>query len=448
MRIPTGVILGVVMIGGIGSARADDLLPPDRPIEEVVDSYVGAKLAREGVGPAPEADDATIVRRLTLDLVGRIPTAEEARLYVECSAPDKKAKLVDRLMASPGFVRHGADWFDAMLMAGTRGDLRDYLTRAFGENRSWDRVFREILAADEADASNKGSSGFLKARAKDTDRLTSDVSSVFFGVNVSCAKCHDHPKVQDWKQDHYYGMKSFLDRTVEVGGFVGEREFGSVKFKTTEGEERHAKFMFLTGKVVEVPGVQEPSKDEKAAEKKRLDESKKRKEAPEPPKFSARGKLAEIALEPGERDFFARSIANRLWHRFFGQGLVSPLDQMHSENPPSHPELLQWLARDTIDHGYDLRRLTRGLVLSRAYSRTSRWESAEPPSPKWFAVGAVRPLSPMQLALSMWVATTDPASLADDADRKIEGLAGRAEGSPPPSPGPARTIRSAPPRPC
>ncbi len=105
-----------------------------------------------------------------------------------------------------------------------------------------------------------------------------------------------------------------------------------------------------------------------------------------------------------------------------------PLDQMHSANPPSHPELLAWLARDTIAHGYDLRRLIRGLVFSRAYARDSRWDEAEPPRPSLFAVAAVRPLTPAQLACSLRVATADPATLPADAkpaelDRRIEALA-------------------------
>ena len=104
-----------------------------------------------------------------------------------------------------------------------------------------------------------------------------------------------------------------------------------------------------------------------------------------------------------------------------------PLDQMHSENPPSHPELLAWLARDMAEHGYDLRRLIRGLVLSEAYARSSRWEGAEQPRPSLFAVALVRPLTPMQLATSLWLATADPASLPADFEsepfeKRIEAL--------------------------
>ena len=425
-----GLPIIVALLACGRSVPAEDLLPPDRPIGEVVDHYLDAALAGANVTPAPQADDLTLLRRLTLDLVGRIPTSAEARAYAESTEPEKRAKLVDRLMGSPGFVRHQAEALDAMLMAGVRGGLREYLARALGEGRPWDQVFREVLAADESDPARKGSAEFVKARAKDLDKLTIDVSAVFFGVNVGCTKCHDHPRVHDWKQDHFYGMKSFLGRTTLVGEFVGERDSGVVQFKTTKGVEKQARFMFLTGREVELPGLAEPSKEERQEEKRRLDEAKKNKTPPPPAKVSARGKLAEVALQPGERDFFAKSIVNRTWHRLLGHGLVMPLDQMHSENPPSHPELLAWLARDVVDHGYDLRRLTRGLVSSRAYARASRWESGEPPAPKLFAVGLARPLTPMQLATSMWVATADPQSLpadlaADALDQKVAGFEGR-----------------------
>jgi hypothetical protein len=423
------LILGLAwLVAAARPSRAGELLPAERSIEDVVDHYVDAGLVAAGAKAAPEADDSTLVRRLTLDLVGRIPTAAEARGFVESTDPGKRSKLVDRLMASPGFVRHQADSLDAMLMVGTRGSLREYLLVASREGRPWDRIFREVMAANELDAACKGSSEFVKARAKDIDRLTTDVSSLFFGVNVSCAKCHDHPLVKDWKQDHYFGMKSFLDRTFMAGNFVAEHGYGSVKYKTTGGEEKKARFLFLNGKEVEVAGPEEPSAEVKKEEKRRLDEAKKNKAAPPAPEFSARGKLVEVALGVDGREFFSRAIANRLWHRFFGQGLVMPLDQMHSENPPSHPELLQWLARDLAEHGYDLRRLTRGLVMSHAYARESRAES-ENPDPRLFGVASPRALSPMQLAASMWVATADPASLPEEDDpARVEPLADRGRG--------------------
>jgi hypothetical protein len=426
----------VPLLGAVGllvSVRAEDESNTvERPIAEIVDHYVDLRLARESIQAAPEADDVTLVRRVTLDLVGRVPTAAEARAYVESTDPAKRVRLVERLMATPGFARHQASAFDALLMTGVKGSLREYLVRAFGAGRTWDQVFRELLAADESEPDRKGTAEFVKARARDLDRLTSDVSSIFFGVNVSCSKCHDHPRVRDWKQDQFYGMKSFLGRTFLNGTFVAERDYGVVSYKTVAGEERQARFLFLDGRAVEMPGMTEPPAEVRKEERRRLAEAKAKNQAPPRPQVSARVRLAEVALEPDARDFFARAIVNRIWHRYFGVGLVMPLDQMHAENTPSHPELLSWLARDLIANRYDLRRLIRGLVLSQAYARSSRWDGEiEAPDPRLFAAAALRPLSPMQLATSMWVATTDPASFADGAspealDAKVAALEDRA----------------------
>src|SRR5262249_1246089 len=144
--------------------RADSPLPPGTTIEQAVDHFIAAKLSEAGVTPAPRADDANLVRRLTPDLVGRIPTPAQTHACVERKDPGKTGKVVDRLMASPGFVRHQVNEFQVMLMGGTRGNLREYLQRAFAENRPWDRVFRELIVADESDPGLKGSSEFLKAR--------------------------------------------------------------------------------------------------------------------------------------------------------------------------------------------------------------------------------------------------------------------------------------------
>jgi hypothetical protein len=429
LRLAVAVATCSLIVASTG--HSDDLQPADRSIEEAVDHYVDAALSKDAVVAAEQADQATLVRRLTLDLAGRIPTAAESRAFVESSEPDKRVRLVDRLIDSPGFVRHQATELDTMLMAGGKGSLRDYLLKAAAENRPWDRIFRELLLPDQTNKDQKTAADYLKQRIRDPDRLTADVSSTFFGVNISCAQCHDHPLVRDWKQDHFYGMKSFLSRTFVSGngrdGFLGERASGSIKFKTADDVERQARMMFLTGTRVADADLKEPSQDEQKKERQGLDRAKKEKVPPPPPRFSARAKLVELALQPGDRDFFARSIVNRLWHRLFGQGLVMPLDQMHSANPPSHPELLAWLARDMVTHGYDLRRLIRGLVLSQAYSRSTRWNHGEAPRPALFAVAVLRPLSPLQLATSLRLATIDPVSLPPEIEseafaKQIESL--------------------------
>src|SRR5262249_49231967 len=154
---------------------------------------------------------------------------------------------------------------------------RDYLQRAVAENRPWDQVFRELILADETNPKTKGTSDFLRLRANDLDKMTSEVSVVFFGVNVSCARCHDHPLVQDWKQDHFFGMKAFFNRTVDNGGILAEREAGLVKFQTTKGVNKQGKLMFLTGTVLDDPGMREPTPEEQKKEKELFERHKQQK---------------------------------------------------------------------------------------------------------------------------------------------------------------------------
>jgi hypothetical protein len=143
--------------------------------------------------------------------------------------------------------------------------------------------------------------------------------------------------------------------------------------------------------------------------------------------------LVEIATRDGENQVLARAIINRLWYRLYGYGLVMPVDQMHPENSPSHPELLQWLARELISHHFDLRPLVRGMVLSRSYARSSRWEEGERPHESHFAVAAVRALTPHQYATSMRVATANPDQFPSDVksesfDQQILSLENAARG--------------------
>jgi hypothetical protein len=408
--------------------RADDLLSPEKSVEEAIDHYIGAKLQSKSITPAPLADDANLLRRTLLDLHGRPPTAAEVKAYQQNGDAAKRRELVEKLMAAPAFARQQAAAFDALLMRGTNGSLRGYLLEAFRENKSWEKIVRELLVGQENDAEQKGAITFVKARAKDQDKLTAEASSLLFGVNVSCAQCHDHPLVSDWKQDHYFGMKSFFARTFENGDFIGEKEYGLVEFKTTAGESKKAQLMFLTGQVYDEPESKEPDDKAKKAEKESLEKLKKEKKAPEPPSYSRRAKLAEIAVSPEANSFVSRSIVNHVWNRLLGRGLVMPVDQLHSENLPSHPELLAWLARDLQTHNYDLARLIRGIVLSDAYARSSRWESNEKrPSDDYFAVGLVRPLAPWQYGTTLKVATVNPdqfpADLAGEAlDGKMQGL--------------------------
>lgn len=279
--------LAVSIVPAVVADETAKLLPADMPMEQVIDHYVDANLKEAKIQPSAPADDWSLVRRLTLDLNGRIPTLAETEEFVANPETTRKTELVDRLLASPAFVRNQAHEFFAFLnwsedprRAKQKTPLLDYLQAAFADNRPWDAMFRDMMLPDENSEKFKGAGEFLKTRLKDQNRMTIDTSIVFLGVNVSCAQCHTHPHVPAWTQDHFYGLKTFFSRTVDAGGFLGERDFGMVKYVPNKGQEKMAPVMFLTGKTLDVPGLKEPDKTEKKEEQERLGTPKKTKKQP------------------------------------------------------------------------------------------------------------------------------------------------------------------------
>ena len=415
-----------------GLAHAQELLPADKPINEVIDHYIGAEHNRLSIPVAPLADDYLLVRRTTLDLVGRIPTTKELLDFVNSEDANKREVLVDRLMASKEYREHQADTLNIVLANGRNENLRPFLLDAIEKNVGWSEIFRQLVVGDMIDGTKQEAGDFVKSRVSDTDALTNETSVLFFGVNISCAKCHDHPLVTEWTQAHFYGMKSFFSRTFDNGGFIAEREYGAIEYKTTSGEAKNAELMFLSGTVMSEPEWTKPTDEEAKAEKAQLEQLKKDKKKVPRPQFSRREQLVDVALKE-EKAYFSKAMVNRTWFRFVGRGFVMPLDQMHPENTPTHPELLDWLARDTRDNGYDLSRLIRGIVLSDAYARDSRWDSQEKrPDSMWFSVGNVRILSPLQYASSMKIGARNPVDFSgDDAEvilKNIENTRQQAKG--------------------
>ncbi|MCX7400656.1 MAG: DUF1553 domain-containing protein [Planctomycetales bacterium] len=403
----------VVFVGETANA-AEDLLPQETEIVTAINHYVSAHLAKNGVNPVAPADDATLLRRTMLDLAGRIPHALERDWFLSLPEADRRRMLVDRLMQSPDFDFHHRNWLDESLLPNQpyNDEFRNYLLTAVQGRHSWDTIFRELMKAGVAEGPEKGAAQFLKSRVRELDDLTNDTAILFFGVNISCAKCHDHPLVTDWKQDHFYGMQAFFQRTYQTRkvSALAERPFGEVKFTTTSGEEKKAAFMFLTGDQVTDRTPEFPAEERKSLEERirKLEQEDVEAEIVVP-EFRPRDELVEVALRDSKDRFFARNIVNRVWARLLGTGLVDPLDQMHSGNPSSHPELLAWLANDLVSHGYDLRRLIQGIVLSEAYARSSEWaQPSEQPAANLFAVAKTRPLTPRQLAASLHVSVRNP----------------------------------------
>ena len=401
-------------------SRAVELLPAELSIPEAVNRYLSQSLEVEKITPAERATDSEIQRRMTLDLVGRIPTLREQEWYKLIPADQRVAALAERLLTQPGYSLHLRNELDTLLLARQPNDakFREYLLWAVQQDRSWASMFRDMLLPEPVEGAQDGAVRFLETRLSQVDDLTNDTAVLFFGVNISCAKCHDHPLVEDWKQDHYYGMQSFFTRTYKTKkNTLAEKLYDEVRFRTTAGEDRTADFMFLTGQVLEDRTPQLNEEERKASDERVRNAQKDDKAEIPVPDFSPRKELVEAALAETQQLYFARNIANRVWARLMGTGIVDPPDQMHSANPPSHPELLFWLARDLKNNDYDLKRLIQGLVQSDPYLRSSNWtREGDAPDAQAFAVGRIQPLSPRQLAASLLVAGRAPDYWADSEE--------------------------------
>jgi Protein of unknown function (DUF1549)/Protein of unknown function (DUF1553) len=415
MNLPKVFLLLLLTCGSISDLRAEDeLLPSDRSINEVVDQYINAKLLEQQIEPAEMATDEIFLRRLTLDLAGRIPTKSELDAYHESADPGKKAQTIERLLNSPDFAYHQRNRLDELLLADVKKDnaWREYLLKSVQANKPWDKMFREMMIGDQDDPAVAPALEFLKARVDDVNQMTNDTAKLFFGVSINCAQCHDHPLAPDWLQDHYFGFASFFNRSYRTkSDKLAEKFDGSLKFRTTKGEEKTAAFMFLTSVTVQEPKLTLTDEQKKQREK-IVKASTQDEKAPLPqPEFSPRTKFVEIALAEENRSFFAQAIVNRMWASLFGTGIIDPPDQNHSGNTPSHPRLLHWLERDLETHHYDLKRLIGGIVASDAYARSSIWNGDEAPAKMYFAVAQVRPLTPRQYSLSLLVGTHNSAQL-------------------------------------
>lgn len=396
-----------------------------------IDQQINARCA-----PGLRADlvsESEFIRRVTLDLAGRIPTAAELHAFRDSESLTKRQQLVAQLIQSTDFAFHQRNELDTLLLRRIEHNdkWRAYLLEATQQNRGWDEMFRQVMVPEDGDDTRPAD--FLRKRLRDLDATTNDSSIIWFGVNIGCAKCHDHPLVDDWTQAHYYGLSSFFKRTFQTrSGSLGERFDGRIKYTTTDGETLQSDFMFLTGAALSEPESQ--YEEEKLKEiREAIKKAEKDDKAPPPPKpeFRPRAELVRTALNDVEQDFFARNIVNRLWARMFGRGLVHPLDQAHSENPPSHPQLLELLARDLREHGFDLRRTLHAIALTDTYARGAH--VSDPPPDELFSGALPRPLSPHQLSMSLLIASANPEQLRGlngdpDWQRRREELEQRSEG--------------------
>jgi Protein of unknown function (DUF1549)/Protein of unknown function (DUF1553) len=406
----------------------------DPPLREFIDEQVKAAWTREKITPAPLADDAEFLRRVYLDIIGIIPSHEEAKAFLDDTSADKRAKLIDRLLEHPRYALHQADEWDLVLFGRhppgyetyRRPTFQRWLQEQFAKNVPYDKWVADILKAEGTTVDN-GPPWFLAQYSRQPEDAAEKITQTFLGVQLQCARCHDHP-FENWKQVDFYGMAAFLARLQviqfdkknnELKVMIGETNTGEVLFtgpasQQTPGKKGEPiKPKFLQGEPLDEPP---PPKDQK--EERSLPSGK----VPPKPQFSRKDKLAEW-VTARDNPYFARAVANRIWAQFMGCGIVHPVDNMSAKNRPSHPELLDACARALVEHNFDIKWYIRELCNSQTYQLASTG-NVEEARPRWFERARVRPLSAEELLESWRLATGYDevvASKAGKTDAKAQG---------------------------
>lgn len=366
----------------------------------LVDQELAARWQAEDITPAAPASDAEFLRRVYLDVAGRIPSVAEARDFLDDQASDRRRKLVDRLLAGPAFTSHFARTWRAMLLPEADSNLQiryvsivfeGWMRKRLREGLQYDELVRELLTTPLSAGENRnpfqqenaGPIGYYYAKEGKPENLAASTARALLGLRLECAQCHDHP-FADWKQDQFWQLAGFFAGIVRQ---QPDQPFSQLKEEPARHEltvpdtDRQVSATFLDGS------------------------------APEwTENTSTREELAKWITARGN-PLFARALSNRLWAHFFGIGLVDPIDDLDEDNVPSHPALLAVLAREFADHEFRLEHLIRAIVLSRAYQLSSEVRDGAQPDPRQFAVMPVRGLSAEQLfdSLALAVGYRDPA---------------------------------------
>jgi len=353
-----------------GLFLAPQALLAQEPLQVRIDRLMDAA---EITAPAPLCSDGEFLRRVYLDLIGTIPASAEARAFLDDPAATKREALVDRLLADPRHPLHLASAFNVMWMERRHdkhvpsADWLKYLVTSFQANKPYDQLVREILTADSADPAQRPAAKFLLDRDGDPHLLTRDIGRMFFGVDLQCAQCHDHPIIDDYLQSDYYGLYAFVSRTGmfldpkdKNKGYLTETADGNVAFKSVfTGNEGKTRPRLIGSTELDEPRfplgedyVVAPGQNVRTV-----------------PKYSRRAQFG-AALADGSHPAFRKNIVNRLWAKLMGRGLVHAVDLHHSDNPPSHPDVLNLLADEIQIAQFQFRPLLRGMLLTKTYQRS------------------------------------------------------------------------------
>lgn len=399
------------------------------PLHKAIDRLIAAQAGTQPL--AGPATDAEFLRRATLDFTGRIPTATAVQEFLADPAKDKRARLIDRLFAEPLWAETMAERFHVMLMERRGNDehWNGWLKKAFLENKPWDVMVREMIAPDFKDEAKRGAGYFLTKRLEkygqnptDHPGLTRDVGRMFMGVDLQCAQCHRHLSVKSYKQLDFQGLFAAYQNlklqrandTIKVA-WVSEGlmkkglEYSSVFSETQKSTGPRVPF----GEEIVIPEF--PKGEEW------LEAPDRTKRFLGTPKFSP---IREIAtrMTVGSNPYFTRNIANRAWFLMMGCGLVEPLDLAHIQNPASHPELLDLLAKELAARQFDLKWLLRELALTQTYQRSSVLPDGKP-AENLFAAAKERPIAAEALLRNVLLATGETERVTKLPDEDAHSLA-------------------------
>ena len=374
--------------------------PKKSKVAGEIDRFIAAKLTAAGQKPAAAIDDAAFLRRVTLDVIGTIPTPEQiAQFAADRDRPDRRARLIDRLLQHPGWADNWVGYWQDVLAENPNiikptlnntGPFRWWIHESFLDNKPFDRFATELVMM-EGSKLYGGPGGFEMATQNDAPMAAKAqvIGQAFLGLEMKCARCHDAP-FHDSKQRQLFNVAAMLKRGAQQ----------VPKTSTIPGGED-----FVKSLVVEVtlkPGEKIPaewpfpqlSPDEFPEGTLRKDND-------------PRERLAALITSP-HNERFAQVIANRLWRRYLGHGLVEPVDDWQDAEP-SHPELLNWLARELASHDYDLKHLARLILNSQTYQRAPAGRDAlKMDEPYLFAAPIQRRMTAEQLVDSLFVASGKP----------------------------------------
>lgn len=332
------------------------------PQHNYIDAAIDAKLQKIKIQAAPATGDAAFLRRASLDLTGQLPTPDDIRAFLADPAPTrvKRARRIDKLIASPAYVDHWTvKWGDLLQSSrkflGEKGTFgfREWIRASIASNKPYDKLVHELLTANGSSYDNPAANFFRATRdAKPTMEKT---TQVFLGVRMVCAQCHDHP-FEKWTQNQYFQMAAFFSAVgLRPGYEVGEEIVYDIRQDYDMKHPKDSRVVppqFLIASTVPVP----------------IPSGQRRRDA-----------LADWLASP-QNPFFAKAIVNRVWSYFFGAGIIDPVDDIRASNPPVNPALLDALTKDFISHGFDLQHLMRTIANSRAYQadfRTNEWNEKD-----------------------------------------------------------------------